>query len=139
MVLLLPFSPVPCPRPKITMRNGFATAYYPSKYKDFKKNVSKYIRTNFTYIKYDVPVKITYTFILPRPKYLQRKKDSSNRIEHAKKPDLDNLIKSINDILEDSEVLSNDSIVYSIDAIKYIAAKGEDPSILITIEEKSNE
>lgn len=134
MILSLPFTPVPCPRPKITMRNGYATAYYPSKYKNFKRDVTQYIRQNFTYSTYNTPIKITYTFVLPRPKYLQRKKDTSNRIEHAKKPDLDNLVKAINDVLEGSGVVSNDSIIYSMDAIKYIAAKQEEASILLTIE-----
>ena len=45
------------------------------------------------------------------------------------KPDLDNLMKSINDGLEGSGILENDSIGCFYKAEKWIAAKGEESHI----------
>jgi len=40
------------------------------------------------------------TFVLPRPKRLYRKKDPSQMVKCFKKPDLDNLAKSLNDAID---------------------------------------
>ena len=116
------------------MRSGYPSAYYPPKYKAFKKDVSSYLKEHFSHIRFECEaVYLTYTFIFNRPKALQRKKDTEKRIKHIKKPDLDNLIKSINDVLEDAGILSNDSIVQSIKASKFIAGKDEAAHIIIEL------
>ena len=73
MVIRLPFEPVACPRPKIAIRSGYPSAYYPPKYKIFKSNVTAYLKSNYPDIRFDGAVYITYTFIFKRPKSLQRK------------------------------------------------------------------
>ena len=134
MIIKLPFEPVACPRPKITVRSGYPSAYYPPKYKAFKSDVAAYLNRNYPDTRYEnCGVHISYTFVIKRPKSLYRNCDYSFRIKHTKKPDLDNFIKSVNDVLEDAGILSNDSIVYSISASKWIADKEEEPHIIVEI------
>lgn len=134
MRIELPFAPVACPRPRIAMRGGYPTAYYPPKYKAFKQDVKAYLEKHYPDVKYDEgPLHVSYDFIFPRPKSLFRKKDLDKRIKHTKKPDLDNLVKSVNDVLEDAGILSNDSIVQTITASKYTASKTGRAEIIVVI------
>lgn len=134
MRIHLPFVPVACPRPRISMRGKNAVAYYPKKYTDFKKDIRAHISEHYFDAMFSPEsiVKIDYIFVLPRPKYLMRKKDPEHRIAHTKKPDLDNLIKSINDAFE-KFIFPNDSMIQSISAQKWIAAKDEEAHIDVRI------
>lgn len=134
MIIKLPFEPVACPRPKITVRSGYPSAYYPPKYKAFKSDVAAYLKQHYPNAKYENCVYIAYTFVLKRPQSMFKNTCLSSRIRHSKKPDLDNFIKSVNDVLEDAGILSNDSIIHSIFAAKWIAAKDEEPHMIIEIQ-----
>ena len=140
MKIHLPFAPVACPRPKISMRGKTPVPYYPQKYTTFRNNVKTWISNNYPEAMFsaDSILYLHYTFVLPRPKSLMRKKDPQGRIPHSKKPDLDNLVKSVNDAFE-GLVFAQDSHVQMILAHKWIAAKDEKPSIEVIVEEISYE
>ena len=78
-------------------------------------------------------------FIMKRPKSNYRKKDIDERYPHVKKPDIDNLIKSVLDSLQKSSIISDDSIVWRVSAEKHIAAKNENPAIIIHIKKEGNQ
>lgn len=130
MHIFIPFEPVACSRPRVT-RYG---TYYSAPYKTFKKAVTDYLKKNYLAGMFkDSLLTIEYLFIMPRPKSLYRKKDCDGRIHHSKKPDLDNLIKSINDVLQLSNIIEDDSKIYQVSACKQIAAKDEKAHIKLKI------
>lgn len=127
----LALEPVSCPRPRISKWG----VYYPSIYKQFQKQTKEEL------LKYkdalesnDAPMHIVFTFVFKRPKYMYNKKYSSSRIIHTKKPDLDNLVKAVNDALQSSGIIKDDSQIYAFTAMKYYAAIDESESIQITIQ-----
>lgn len=81
------------------------------------------------------PVSVTITAVFPRTKQQLAKKFSQGRLLHAKKPDVDNLIKAVLDSLN-GIVFVDDSQVCDITASKRIAAKDEQPHVLVTVIDK---
>jgi len=73
-------------------------------------------------------VTVDLAFHLPRPKYL---KDRST--EHCTKPDLDKLVRSVNDALT-GVLYVDDNQVVRITATKTYAAPGADPGVQITVQ-----
>lgn len=60
-------------------------------------------------------------FYLPMPKsWSKKKRDLMNNQPHQETPDLDNLLKAVNDAL-----LEQDKIIYHFEASKYWAEKGK--------------
>lgn len=129
--LEIPLGPVACPRPRVSR---FVT-YYPKKYKDFRKAAKAYLKASddSVYLYSSEPIHISYVFIFPRPKYMKAKKYPRERIIHTKRPDLDNLIKAMNDVIQDSKIIDDDSQIYSCSAHKYYASDFEHEAIYITI------
>lgn len=114
MRIELPLEPTPCPRPKVTKYG----TYYPKKYKDFLR------KARFSLAALEPCNDLQICFVIKRPKAMKK----GGRTAHTKKPDLDNLVKSILDALP-----FDDKIVHSIRAFKVYAAHDEQPSIVITI------
>jgi Holliday junction resolvase RusA-like endonuclease len=77
----------------------------------------------------DEPVALVVHFVLPRPKRLCRKKDPEGQVPHMSKPDLDNLVKSVMDSLNQISLWSDDKIVTQIWASKAYAEKEGTPRI----------
>ena len=80
-----------------------------------------------------IPIRVDITFYLKRPKRLCRKKDPQGPIFATKKPDRDNLDKSVLDALTGAGVLLDDAQVVSGTLEKYYHAIGEGPGALIRI------
>ena len=66
-----------------------------------------------------------------------RKRDYDGRILHTKKPDLDNLIKAINDAIQDVELIKDDSHICLSSSSKWYASKAEQAHIALKIKEGS--
>ena len=131
--LVLNIVPVPCSRPRVA-RGGFA--YYPKRYKDFKRDCTALIRVNYPHVQIKEPIElIDYLFVLPRPKYMQ-KGYHHGLIAHTKRPDLDNLLKAINDCLEDANVFSNDCVISDSSSRKRYAEREGTARIEVTITTK---
>ena len=105
-------------------------AYDPPKSKNAKKNIAKQAKL-FVRMYYDmhVPIRMSLTFIMPRPKSLPKK-----FTQHVRKPDVDNLVKLVKDAL--SKVLYHDDAqIVEIHAGKVYAQEDEETGTLIEIEE----
>jgi len=82
------------------------------------------------------PLGLYVTAVFPRPKRLLRKKDPEGFIFHIKKPDADNVCKSICDALNDTGWWRDDSQVAFMSCTKYYEEKeGPGPRIIIRIVE----
>lgn len=82
----------------------------------------------------DGPVRMTCMFVMPRPQSLVWKTRAMPRLHHAKKPDCENLVKSLQDALH-GLAWRDDSQVCELVARKMVAAGDEQPHVEITIEE----
>jgi Holliday junction resolvase RusA-like endonuclease len=78
------------------------------------------------------PIRLTAVFVLKRPQSLAGKKHPDGRLYSIKRPDVDNLVKGLQDALKG--FWEDDSQVVEMALTKVYAAKGEEPKIEITIE-----
>ena len=88
-------TPVPKGRPKFFKVGGFVKPYTPvntRKWEEFMRHQALRYRP---LVLWDGPIAMSLTFLMPRPKSLPKKV-----IHHVKKPDLDNLAKSVKDAFQ---------------------------------------
>jgi len=77
---------------------------------------------------FDSPVVVGYEFLLPKPK-------RPKFLQHAVKPDLDKLIRAVNDGLVDGGLLSDDSRIFKFrEPTKRYVDAGEQPGVHIHVE-----
>ena len=112
-----PVHPMACPRPRFTK---FGRPYMPKKYMDWKKELVKMMEDKKHGLNHAVKIKLDFIF------YSENKPWGP----HHQKPDVDNLVKAFMDAAQDSGMLVDDSVVYSIHAYKYW---GPSPKITCTI------
>ncbi|CNB33760.1 RusA family crossover junction endodeoxyribonuclease [Streptococcus agalactiae] len=147
----IPIEPKPQTRPKFSK---FGT-YEDPKMKKWRKEVSGWIEKNYDGPFFDDCIKVEVTFYMKAPKTLskeptQRSKGKTIQIYqnfmreliwHAKKPDIDNLIKAVFDSISDAGydriqksgiVWSDDNIVCDLRAKKKYS---QNPRIKVRIEE----
>lgn len=76
---------------------------------------------------FDAPVCVGYEFVFPRPK-------RPKFLRHAVKPDLDKLVRAVNDGLTDGGLLSDDARIsaHSFTEKRY-AEPGEEPHAVVTV------
>jgi Holliday junction resolvase RusA-like endonuclease len=119
-------SPKPQARPRLTKYGG---VYSPKTnwYKKIKTETFKYYLENGRKPVVDYPCTVSIKYYMPRPKshyrtgrYSHLLKDSAP-IQPVSKPDIDNLNKAVLDAIQDSKVLSDDSLVLEIYASKQYA------------------
>lgn len=115
MEYIIAGAPVPCPRPRVS-RWG---TYYPAKYKAWKEKATAVLQD------LEPTQELEIIFILARPKSAGK---GSRRLS-IKKPDIDNLIKSVMDSLP-----FDDKIINKITASKYTASSDEEPRTILLIE-----
>ena len=114
--------PVATPRPRVTR---FGKVYYPKNYKEYVKQ----LKADFAEL--DIPsgaLDIHITFVMKRPQSFKRRGD---RVIHTKRPDLDNLAKGVLDSLP----IKDDARVVKLTAVKWYAAAGENPHLLLRIKQ----
>ena len=146
-MFLIPFEPKPQSRPRATIRGRHAAVYEDPKMMKWRKQVTDYIKENYGGRYFDGAICVKVTFYMRAPQDVSKKpseraKDKakqlyskyiSGRLEHVKKPDLDNLIKSLFDSISKSEIVwSDDNIVCDLRAKKLYSPN---PRIEIEIEE----
>ena len=115
--------PIPCPRPRITVRGRIGHAYYPASYKTWKEAAQTLIEAAFSVRGLAGPLILTTHFIVPRPK--------TTKLSHPA-PDIDNYVKALMDAMTLAEVWVDDKQVVNLCATKAWGAEG---SITITIQE----
>jgi len=80
----------------------------------------------------DAPLRVAVTFVMDRPKKLLGKKSPAGRIPYARKPDLDNFLKSTLDALN-GFLWHDDSQVWFVAAEKVYRAMDEQPGVIIQV------
>jgi Holliday junction resolvase RusA-like endonuclease len=73
------------------------------------------------------PVKVCITFVHKRPQRLQRKSSPEGRIMKTTRPDIDNLVKMVLDIMTNSGMWKDDNQVTSLVAEDMFCSKNEEP------------
>lgn len=86
----------------------------------------------------EYPICIYLTFILPRPKSITKKRGDNPRVWCAKKPDFDNLAKSVTDALT-GILWRDDSQLVSVHIHKMIANAKESPCVGVTVLQAADE
>ena len=132
--ILIPGQPHPKGRPRFSRRGNFVATYTDAKTLAFEKLVAAHAQRTLP-IRWELisdECAVDLVFIFKRPKRLLRAKDPEGRIRHSKKPDLDNLCKSVCDGL-DGVLYTDDSKITNLKATKFFAAKNEDPKTIITV------
>lgn len=81
----------------------------------------------------DGPVKVCVTFVHKRPQRLQKKSSPESRILKTTRPDLDNLVKMVLDILTNSGMWNDDNQVTSLVCEDYFCGKNEEPHTQFSI------
>ena len=119
--LTLELKPMACPRPRVAGR----FAYMPTSYLNWKNSAKQQIRNQLQIRNITEPMFMQIHFVFQRPQSLMRKKDPEERIWKATKPDIDNLVKSVMDSLQDCKVIKDDSQVVGLIAYKWYGAKRE--------------
>ncbi len=96
-MIVIPLTPYPAPRPRFSK---FGT-YNPKKYTEHKKAFALLAKVQSkTY--FERGIELNVTFFMPIPTSLSKKKRSEliEQHYHIKKPDCDNLLKTVKDSLE---------------------------------------
>ena len=107
--LVIPLVPYPAPRPRFSKWG----TYNPKKYTDHKKAIATLAKCVFNGT--EKPVKLSCIFYMPIPKSWSKKK----RLEavgqyHIKKPDSDNLLKTIKDALSGIAYIDDSQVAVTI-------------------------
>jgi Holliday junction resolvase RusA-like endonuclease len=126
--------PVPMGRPRFTKSGRAYTAQTSRTYKN-KQVQHLEASKGKDWTPLDGILRIQINFIHPRTKRLIRYKGdlSQGRIWRPKKPDIDNLIKMVLDIITQSEVWVDDNRVVSISCEDYYAGEMEEAHTLFSI------
>ncbi len=128
--------PVAQPRPKVSTRGGFARAYVAAKHPvhQYRQNIA--LAAKFALVGHEMAigaVKLQIEFVMPRPKAYTWKKRVMPRMPDIRKPDWENLAKSVCDAMS-GIVYRDDSQIVNASVLKVIAAGGEKPHTKIFVE-----
>jgi len=120
---------VPKLRPRVTNRG----TYTPSKTRDWEFKVRLLAMKRVKEINFgnpwEGPVYMSVSFYFKKPGYLPKRIKA-----HTKKPDLDNLLKSIKDALNGVVYKDDSQVIRSNESKNYLIGKNARPFVNITIE-----
>ena len=130
--------PISKARPR-TVRNGGKTwTYTPKTTVDWESTIAYAARQQMAAISMEDDTEITLPFegrvIVSLTFYFDKPKSYPKKVRHhLKKPDLDNLAKSVLDALENARFVKNDNIVTDLMLSKRYTLNGEPQGVLIEI------
>lgn len=134
----VPSVPIAQPRQRHSIRGSGASAfvhnYTPTKHKvnDFKAVVRLAFSEAYQGPPLQGPLTLKVAFIFPRTKAMIWKTRDMPRVPHAKKPDLDNCLKSLKDALS-KLAWNDDAQVNQLVAVKHIASGSEAAHVTVEI------
>lgn len=129
MTLVIDGKPVPKMRPRLT-RRGICYDQQEAEKRAWKVLILKALESKGWEKAKTEPLKIYLEFGMQIPESLPKKaKDRLEGAYHCKRPDIDNLVKFVLDCMI-STVYDDDSIIYSISAVKHYASQ---PYVQITV------
>jgi Holliday junction resolvase RusA-like endonuclease len=132
--------PVAQPRQRHAIRGSgdkaFASNYTPVRHpvNAFKVEVRIAAKEAYAGLPLLGPLSVRLSFVMPRPKKFNAKKYSTGRLWFDRKPDADNLFKSVADALN-GLAYHDDSQIVVVHIYKHYAAVGELPHVEVTIKE----
>lgn len=131
----IPAIPVAQPRQRTAVIAGHVRNFTPSRHpvQAFKATCRMIAAERYAGPVLDGPLRIHVAFVLPRPSNRMWKRREMPREPHDKRPDMDNLLKSVTDALT-GLLWRDDSQLASVLATKEIAAGGEPPHVRIAVE-----
>ncbi len=139
----IPGQPVPKGRPRFRCRNNRVETYTDAKTKAFEELVALCVNTSPQLRGQKRPLvgrapsaaRIDITAVFQRPERISRKKDPDGLIPMGKRPDLDNVIKSVIDgcSIPPGMIWNDDGQVSCIRADAYYAEKDQGPRTEIVI------
>ena len=133
--------PHPQPRPAVVRATG--RVYYPDKkgrLKAWKAALMAQLVQHKGLVSVPTPIALSLTFVLKRPADHFRGvcetglKPSFAGTPAVRKPDIDNLVKTVMDVLSDAEVIGHDAWVTRLSAEKAYHVEGEPTGVIISIE-----
>lgn len=130
IAITIPGEPVGKGRPRPRAWGGYRL---PRKTRDYQDRIATIARAHWRRPPIDrgTPTHVSIVAVHARPKRLQRKKDPEERIPltagGGTYPDVDNVVKSVLDGLQDGGVLEDDCCVTSLSVTQVWAAMGEAP------------
>lgn len=125
--LYIPGQPVPKGRPRITTRGGKPRGITPEKTRRYEAAVAAVALAKGHWVLAG-PLRVAVVAVFARPQRIK----VDGRTPHDKRPDLDNVVKSAIDGLARH---FDDGQVVDIRAMKFYAARGEEPHVAIIISE----
>lgn len=136
LILTIPGEPCAQGRPRFTTQGGFVRAYDPAKSRNYKAFVrmiasQEIIKQGWKPTEMPLYAKITAYLGVPTSKSKKFKQGALNgEIRPTKKPDMDNLVKTVQDALE-GIAFKNDSQIILLVAAKFYS---EEPRVEIELE-----
>lgn len=131
----VPAIPIATPRPKAAILHGHATVYGAKKshkIHSFKATMAMAAKEAYQGPPLDGPLALTFIAVLPRPSNMRWKTRPQPRKYHERKPDFDNLLKSVDAL---TKILwRDDSQISKVSFEKHIAAGDEQPHVVVTVE-----
>ena len=124
--ITVPIKPMGAPRPRVT-RYG---THNPKAYTDYKEAIRLAWVAKHKGYPVDGPVHMRASFVFAKPKSWTKKRKAEAKW-HTRRPDLDNLIKSVKDALN-AVAYRDDAQVFSIKADKL---DGDHDAVVVTIYE----
>lgn len=134
MMFVIDGDPVAKGRPKFRMTSKFVQTYTPAKTKKAEAHILDCFKASYPDFKTPLegPIRLVVKFYMPVPASISKKKQDALKLSsHLKRPDLDNLLKTVCDALN-GYVWKDDSQIYLITAVKaYTDEQG--PSTVVEI------
>lgn len=130
--ITIPITPVAWQRPKTSIVNGWVHHYSPAKTRQYEEAIAEYYKQSTRRFKFDKEqaVCVNLVFGMPIPKSIPKSRKEAMKegvIRHIKRPDVDNLAKSVLDALngvaweDDSQIVRlSTSKEYSTEPYVYI-------------------
>ena len=113
--LVIDGDPVGKGRPRVTSKGNFAHAYTPAKTKNYEKLIQNTFLSNYTYEDIlEGPISANLIAYFPIPESVSKKKKEillKNYEKHTKKPDIDNVVKSVFDALNNLAFIDDSNII----------------------------
>ena len=136
IAFVVPAVPVAQPRQRVAVIGGRARTYTPTSHpvNAFKAAAQRAFAAAYAGPPLDGPLRLEVTFVLPRPQNITSKTKPNPRVHHTKRPDCDNLLKSLKDALS-KLAWHDDSQVSAVQAVKYVAGGTEQPHVEVIIQE----
>lgn len=136
LTFTVPAVPVAQPRQRHAIFAGHVRNYIPTKHKvtAFKATCKLAFRQEYQGPPLTGPLLVLLTFVMPRPSRMVWKKRPMSRAYHCSKPDVDNLVKSVFDALNELAFV-DDRQICELRVTKCHAAGDEQPAVHVTITE----